>query len=58
MKKFVPYIIIVVLIYLTFGFIKMQFNPLYLEERVRGAIIFTSIAGIALYFLKEKADNL
>ena len=58
MKKFIPYIIIVVLIYLTFGFIKMQFNPVYLEEHVRGTFVLTAIVGIVLYFLKEKADNL
>ncbi len=58
MKKIIPYIIIVVLIYLTFGFIKMQFNPIYLEEHVRGTIILTCVVGIALYFLKKKADNL
>jgi hypothetical protein len=58
MKKFIPYIIIVVLIYLIFGFIKMQFNPIYLEENVRGTFVLTAIVGIALYFIKEKMDNL
>jgi hypothetical protein len=58
MKKFIPYIIIVVLIYLTFGFIKMQFNPIYLEEHVRGTFVLTAIVGIVLYFIKEKSDNL
>ncbi len=58
MKKFIPYIIIVISIYLIFGFIKMQFNPMYLEEHVRGTFVLTAIAGIVVYFIKEQMDNL
>lgn len=53
MKKYIPYIAIPLIIYLVIGFVKMQFNPMYIAEAERGLIIFYSIAGIVIYRLRQ-----
>jgi len=39
MKQYIPYIVILLIVYLALGFIKMQFNPAYWEQELRGALI-------------------
>lgn len=46
MKKYIPYIIILLITYLVMSFVKMQFNPAYWEKDARTAMIFT--AGIIM----------
>jgi hypothetical protein len=57
MKKYIPYIAIPLIIYLVIGFIKMQFNPVYIPEAERGLIVFYSIAGIVIYRLSKLDKN-
>lgn len=53
MKKYIPYIAIPLIIYLVIGFIKMQFNPMYIPETERGLIILYSIGAIVIYRLNQ-----
>jgi hypothetical protein len=39
MKKYIPYIVILLSTYLVVGFIKMQFNPAYWGQTSRGVLI-------------------
>jgi hypothetical protein len=49
MKKYLPYIVILLLTYLVAGFIRMQFNPAYWEKDARIAMIVISIGVMILY---------
>jgi hypothetical protein len=42
MKKYIPYIVILLIVYLVLGFIKMQFNPQYWEQQTRGSFIIVT----------------
>jgi hypothetical protein len=42
MKQYIPYIVILLIVYLVAGFIRMQFNPAYWEQGARTAFIVVS----------------
>jgi hypothetical protein len=39
MKQYIPYIVILLIVYLVGGFVKMEFNPIYWGQPARGALI-------------------
>jgi uncharacterized alpha/beta hydrolase family protein len=49
MEKYIPYIVILLIVYLVLGFIKMQFNPQYWEQQTRGSFIIV-VAGIMVIY--------
>ena len=49
MKKYIPYIVILLLAYLVEGFIRMQFNPTYWEKDERIALIVVSGGSMIIY---------
>ena len=61
MKKYIPYIVIVLMVYLLGGFIRMQFNPADWGQDVRiKAVCFTiCLIGaypVANYMIKEMKE--
>ena len=55
MKKFIPYIVILILTYLVTGFIHMQFNPQYWTIDNRVGIVFCNICVMLLYTIVKLA---
>ncbi len=49
MKKYIPYIVILLLTYFAAGFIRMQFNPAYWEKDARIALIVVSGGSMVMY---------
>ena len=49
MKKYIPYIVILLITYLVGGFIRMQFNPAYWEKDARIGMIFIAACIMLLY---------
>ena len=61
MKKYIPYIVILLSTYLVGGFIRMQFNPAYWKQDARTAMIGTAaiimlIYPIAKYMIKDMKE--
>ena len=57
MKKYIPYILILLITYLVGGFIRMQFNPAYWEQDARIAMLVTSAAIMVLYPIVKLIKN-
>lgn len=55
MKKFIPYILILILTYLVTGFIHMQFNPQYWTIDNRVGMVFCNICVMLLYGIGKLA---
>jgi hypothetical protein len=49
MKKYIPYIVILLLTYLVGGFIRMQFNPAYWEKGARIGMVGTAACVMLIY---------
>ncbi len=49
MKKYIPYIVILLIAYLVLGFIKMQFNLQYWGQPARGALIGLTVGLMIIY---------
>ena len=49
MKKYIPYMVILLLTYLVVGFIKMQFNPAYWGQDARIKMIGTAACIMLIY---------
>jgi hypothetical protein len=49
MKKYIPYIVILILTYLVIGFIPMQFNPAYWTSDKRAGAIGVTICIMMFY---------
>ena len=64
MKKYIPYIVILLITYLAIAFVKMQFNPQYWTSGERASLILTYIGEMILYpllkqiakYMKEDAE--
>jgi hypothetical protein len=59
MKKYIPYVVILLLTYLAFGFINMEFNPKYWKQNERGMLIFLYLGASFIYSIIKvvKKDN-
>ena len=53
MKKYIPYIVILLITYLVVGFVKMQFNPIYWKAGERVAMILTLLCSMMIYRLAK-----
>ena len=49
MKKYIPYIVILLLTYLMVAFVKMQFNPAYWKSGERAGLLYTSLCAMIIY---------
>jgi hypothetical protein len=57
MKKYIPYIVILLLTYLVAGFIRMQFNPAYWAQDARIGMIGVASCIMLLYPVARLAIN-
>lgn len=57
MKKYIPYIVILLLTYLVVAFVKMQFNPAYWKSGERVAMILTAVCAIVIYSIAKFTLN-
>ena len=53
MKKYIPYIVILLLTYLVIAFVKMQFNPVYWKSGERVAMILILLCSMMIYRLAK-----
>lgn len=49
MKKYIPYIVILLLTYLVVGFVKMQFNPAYWKISERVILLYIFLCATIIY---------
>ena len=49
MKKYIPYIVILLLTYLLIAFVKMQFNPAYWKTDERLGLLYASLCAMTMY---------
>ena len=49
MKKYIPYIVILILTYLVAGFIHMQFNPQYWTKDIRVGMLGVAVCIMLIY---------
>ena len=49
MKKYIPYIAIILIAYFIAGFVRMQFNPTYWDKDSRIALIVVSGGSMVIY---------
>ena len=57
MKKYIPYIVILLLIYLVVGFVKMQFNPIYWKAGERSSMLTVAFAAMTVYPIAKYMIN-
>ena len=57
MKKYIPYIVILLLTYLVGGFIRMQFNPAYWEKDARIGMIALAACVMLVYPIARMIIN-
>jgi hypothetical protein len=57
MKKYIPYIVIVLMVYLLGGFIRMQFNPAYWEKDARIGMICVDVCAMLIYTIVKFITN-
>jgi hypothetical protein len=57
MKKYTPYIVILILTYLAFGFVIMKFNPQYWKQDARGMLIFLYLGASCIYWILQMAKK-
>ena len=57
MKKYIPYIVILLLTYLVGGFIRMQFNPAYWEQDARIGMIALAACVMLVYPIARMIIN-
>ena len=59
MKKYIPYIVILLITYLVVGFVKMQFNPQYWTIDNREGMIGVAFAAMMIYpFVKGLINSI
>ena len=56
MKKYIPYIVILLLTYLVVGFIKMQFNPVYWKSSQRATMLMIAVCLMLIYRIIKFID--
>jgi hypothetical protein len=49
MKKYIPYIVILLISYLMVAFVKMQFNPQYWKVGERGSMLLAAFGVMVIY---------
>lgn len=49
MKQYIPYIVILLIVYLVGGFVRMEFNPAYWVKDARIALIVVSGGSMIIY---------
>jgi len=57
MKKYIPYIVILLLTYLVVGFIRMQFNPQYWTKDIRVGMVATAACIMIIYPIAKYMIN-
>ena len=53
MKQYIPYIVILLIVYLVGGFVRMEFNPVYWVKDARIALIVVSGVSMLIYKLSK-----
>jgi hypothetical protein len=53
MKQYIPYIVILLIVYLVGGFVRMQFNPAYWVKDARIALIIVSGGSMIIYRISK-----
>ena len=53
MKTYIPYIVILLIVYFIAGFIRMQFNPAYWDKDSRIALIVVLGGSMIIYRLSK-----
>jgi hypothetical protein len=53
MKQYIPYIVILLIVYLVGGFVRMEFNPSYWVKDARIALIVVSGGSMIIYRISK-----